>query len=351
MAATQVMIVHGLEHLGIKWAWADYILAPFPGVPIFFAISGFLISASYERNPNLRQYAWNRALRIYPALWLCLFISVLLAIFLGDVEFPVKQGVPWLIAQLSFAQFYNPDFLRGFGVGTLNGSLWTISVELQFYLAVPVIYWLIGREKKDIKLFAAMCLLAVWNVIVINMPQMEGIQRGSVYYKLLLISLPTYLYLFMVGILLQRCYRRFEPFFAGRGVIWLGVYLAAYYPLVLGGFAKTGNGLNPVLAVLLAITVVSFAFTKPNFSRRVLFGNDVSYGIYIYHMPVINSVLALSMAGAGTLMMVVVTTYILAVFSWVLVEKKSLRLKRNPLHVPGEGLVENDGMPKSEALR
>ena len=35
----------------------------------------------------------------------------------------------------------HPDFLRGYGVGVLNGSLWTIPVELQFYALVPLIYW------------------------------------------------------------------------------------------------------------------------------------------------------------------------------------------------------------------
>ena len=56
IAALQVAIVHGVEHLGLRLPFHDVsfeILKAFPGVPIFFVISGFLISASYDRSRSL----------------------------------------------------------------------------------------------------------------------------------------------------------------------------------------------------------------------------------------------------------------------------------------------------------
>lgn len=41
---------------------------------------------------------------------------------------------------MSVVQFYNPDLLRGYGVGVLNGSVWTIPVELQYYAVLPLLY-------------------------------------------------------------------------------------------------------------------------------------------------------------------------------------------------------------------
>ena len=53
------------------------MLALFPGVPVFFLISGLLISRSYETNRNLREYAVNRSLRIFPGLVVCVALNLL----------------------------------------------------------------------------------------------------------------------------------------------------------------------------------------------------------------------------------------------------------------------------------
>ena len=68
-AASQVMLLHGITHLEVDAPLLEQFVAYFPGVPAFFLISGFLISASWERNSDLRIFTANRALRIFPALW------------------------------------------------------------------------------------------------------------------------------------------------------------------------------------------------------------------------------------------------------------------------------------------
>ena len=153
LASIQVAIVHAVDHLHLQLPWQHLtlpLLSSFPGVPIFFFISGFLIAKSYSRQ-SLLAYARNRALRIYPGLWVCLILSVTSIWASGYFQ----QNSPnltdfalWVSSQITLGQFYNPDFLRGYGVGVINGSLWTISVELQFYAIVPILFLLYGKNSR-----------------------------------------------------------------------------------------------------------------------------------------------------------------------------------------------------------
>lgn len=68
-AALQVVIVHLIEHFHAdSLTWFISLIAIFPGVPIFFFISGFLISAAWERNPDVKVFALNRIYRIFTGL-------------------------------------------------------------------------------------------------------------------------------------------------------------------------------------------------------------------------------------------------------------------------------------------
>ena len=144
-AALQVASTHALPYFvpeSRTWYLLRFVEL-FPGVPVFFFVSGFLISKSFERNASPPEYALNRVLRIYPGLIVCFALSVAAAALTGyfnTVRPAPSEWLRWTAAQLSFAQFYNPEFMRHYGVGVLNGSMWTMTVELQFYALVPVLY-------------------------------------------------------------------------------------------------------------------------------------------------------------------------------------------------------------------
>ena len=114
----------------------------------FFAISGFLIFASYERTASLREYFSNRAFRILPGYWLSTVFCVLIGFSMG--HFQVGK---FLIANLTFMNFLHPNIAGVFDLNpannAMNGALWTITIEVMFYLAVPVIIWLCRRLHRD----------------------------------------------------------------------------------------------------------------------------------------------------------------------------------------------------------
>ena len=75
-AALQVAIVHSASYLDINLQFLQF-LNLFPGVPIFFFISGYLIIKSFRNSYKLKNFFYNRILRIYPGLYFCFFITVI----------------------------------------------------------------------------------------------------------------------------------------------------------------------------------------------------------------------------------------------------------------------------------
>ena len=141
IAAFQVLLWHGAVHLKVFDSLFVFLslIFQFPGVPIFFTISGFLISYSLERNNfDLKKYFKNRSLRIFPALWVCTIFTAILLFLFGKMTV-LKDEISWFLAQISFFQFYSSPSLKSWGVGHPNGSLWSIAIELQFYLILPFI--------------------------------------------------------------------------------------------------------------------------------------------------------------------------------------------------------------------
>ena len=98
-AATQVMLFHGAAHLHLSVPFPLSVLAPFPGVPIFFVTSGFLIAASYDRSADLADYARRRVLRLAPGLWGCIAVTSAILLALG-YKVATGAGLTWVVAQM-----------------------------------------------------------------------------------------------------------------------------------------------------------------------------------------------------------------------------------------------------------
>lgn len=333
-AAIQVMIVHGYNHLGLTIGMELMeIITAFPGVPIFFGTSGFLIAASFERNKDLKDYFVNRVLRIYPALWVCFFVSLLIIGWTNNFPGFNSDFVFWCLSQLSIGQFYNPEFLRDFGVGVLNGSLWTIPVELQFYLVLPFLYLLLDKLKNRKYVILLFLLLVLLNQYYI-------IQKYSSFtlpIKLLGVTVFPYLYMFLIGVLLQRNIWFVERYLSNNFIKVLIIFVVIELVLSWLGFKTQGNYLNPISATTLVFLTISAAYTKEAELNGVLRGVDISYGVYIYHMLVVNVLVEYwQFSSLLAFPLMIVITFALAYISWSVVEKPALNFKRK---FSGKGLT------------
>ena len=336
IAAAQVMITHGIEFLGVKispfWNFIYY----FPGVPAFFFISGFLISASWERAEYLRLFAINRVLRIFPGLWLVFFFS-LATILIFDKSFVPQQHIGglilWSIGQLTILQDWNPSFFRSYGAGVVNGSLWTIPVELMFYASTPLIYW-IGRKLKNIDL--ALIVIIVLSFAFQYWMMLTKQQQGPFVHQLLEATPIPWIGMFCVGVLAQRHIGRIYPLVAGRFWYFLATYIAfavlsaylPYYPLLRGRLNSVGM-LNYIAMIGL---ILATAYSYRGLADRVLRRNDISYGVYIFHMPVVNVLIAIGAVGMAGLGWEIAATILCAALSWTFVERRALALRTRALY-------------------
>ena len=345
LAALQVAFHHLLEQLkvepsGIIISSIYKITGLFPGVPIFFFISGFLISKSYENNPRLRSYAKNRILRIYPALILCVTLSIISVFFSGyfsAIELPIAKFIFWIISQITIPGFYNPDFMRGYGSGVLDGPVWTISVELQLYILIPIVYKLVAIFKKDLSK-TIIILIMIFSIInyTFSIFYINPIFKNEIWFKLINISFLPWFYMFFLGVFFQINFTTMHKYLNDKLFYIIGTYILIYYPLNEWCHLNGGNIINPLIYLLLATVIFSFAYSYKNISNKLIKHNDISYGIYLYHMPVCNWFLNIGwLHNMVYLLLSVLLASIISCISWIFVEKPALLLKKysiNPIN-------------------
>jgi peptidoglycan/LPS O-acetylase OafA/YrhL len=235
----------------------------------------------------------------------------------------------WVFGQLTFLQFYNPEFMRGFGVGVLNGALWTIAVELQFYVLTPVLVWLLMRRRS----WFVVALLAS---MAINIWLRLAYDWSDIRIKLLSVSFLPWVYMFMIGALTQVYRHRLSVLLSGLGCWrWVTLLIAYLASMVLIGNVvdNSSNSIHPLAFLLLCALVFHLSTAKLFISKHAIEffqRNDYSYGIYIFHTPVLNVTLYLGFLNAEPnwqLLWINLIPMLLAALSWHIIEKRALGFK------------------------
>ena len=338
LAALQVALTHALPDLGPPAGALRHLLDPalsvVPGVPVFFVISGLLISKSYEFTPSLKDYLRNRCLRIFPGLWVCLLATLALigVIGIGASTGSTRDWLLWWAAQMSLFQHREAPLLAPWQ--RLNASLWTIPVELQFYLALPVLYFVLRLWRHAGRALLATLLLVS---LAAQWAFTHRLMRSDLWVSPEL-TLAPYLWMFLVGVFIQRNWPRLRPYLAGNAHWWLLAYAVVCvlaWRLHLSLTAGTVL-INPFCLAVLAALAVSCALTLPQLAQRILRGRDLSYGLYIYHMLIIALLVRVGAPGGWTAVCAaLLLSLAVALLSWTLVERPFLAHKRRPLHPVG----------------
>lgn len=260
-------------------------------VVAFFIISGFymslIIDTKYGNLPNgTQRFYLNRALRLYPTQWLMLLSYAALyaatktpSFLLGDLRVPFWR---WLYAMFSNTFFFGAEVLPFFDKGNwayVIGPIWSLSIELYFYLLAPFI---VMRRLRTILTFAFIALAFRLALYVSNVPMLPW--RYFFF--------PANLVFFLLGSISYRLYANLK---AWRGMTWVGGGAAI---LLFGSIMFpplwTAPDLDQPLSwafYLIVMISTPFLFSLTANSRIDNFVGQLSYPIYLSHMLVISAVL------------------------------------------------------------
>lgn len=287
----------------------------------FFIVSGFLIFMSYERSSSLKSYFSKRVRRIAPAYVSVIIILFLLLSLLSTLPLSeyFSSGDSWryLLANLTTLNFLHPGLpgvFENHHWSAVDGSLWTIKVEVAFYLSVPIIAFFY-RWFKPVYVLLALFVASTFYFYIMGMLSQH--YQSSLFY-MLQHQLPGQLLLFSGGALL---YYYFDLFKQYRHQLFVLAIITYASQSILPVY--------PLYALSLTIIVIYLATALTYLGHIAKYG-DLSYGIYIWHFPLIQVFIALGLftsniwfgfAGLSTLV------FTAAWLSWHLIEKPFLSKK------------------------
>lgn len=230
----------------------------------------------------------------------------------------VKDLVLFTFGQGTLFQFWTPESLRGYGVGTPNGALWTIGVMLQYYIIAWFFYKLIknrGTITWAIGFIVSLAISITGIFVTHNLIRFEII--GKLYEQTFI----KYFWLFYIGMFIAEFKDRVLPVLIKYWYAFL-IIAAIFFWTGCDIFA----GYYLFWSLFLTIGLIGFAYRFPMLSVKP----DISYGLFLYHMTVVNIFVNFGWIGSWLYVIpVVLIAGLLAYISTITVGRISMEKKNH----------------------
>ncbi|SEG65130.1 Peptidoglycan/LPS O-acetylase OafA/YrhL, contains acyltransferase and SGNH-hydrolase domains [Nonomuraea solani] len=347
-AALGVWLLHVGSNTGVMYregmfAWMMSRLGI--AVPIFFLLSGLLLYRPWARavidntpRPKPLRYLWRRVLRVMPVYWLVTGLALW-----AWSSFDWLGWVKWMLLLQNFFQGDPvPDGLY---------QMWTLPIEMSFYVVLPLLAWLLHRfarrGNRPVRLLVGIGVLPVISIGTVAAARVFEVPQ-------LALLLPYHLVYFACGMAMAVLsvwigHSRVIDSLAPQLLVLAALLYAALSTGLAGPRTLTLPTISQSLwrvtleAAVAVLLVAPFALaSRPDSLRNRVLGNPVaaylgriSYSFFLWHAPVITLQLKLTgappFAGDFTSVAVVsfLATLLLSVGSYHLVEVPALRLGRH----------------------
>ena len=288
LLASEVAFVHAWFTVEPSFNRNPYVMA----VPAFLSISGFLVLQSYSESGAWGVFLRKRALRILPGL----LLSLLLCVALFDLRAAYNSFLNWITGGI----YTLP--------GIANGPLWSLAWEEIAYLLLAAL-WALGAYRRP---------FTIWALLVLSLSICRASTGLDPHTRMILFLGPA----FFTGNLMY-IYR--EPLLKAHQIVpWIFFYIMLQWRFVPD--ANLLGGASLLMVQAFAVVWVGIA----GFKIIPFKIPDLSYGVYIYHMPIILFLYTHFDIKTlpSMLMLLAVTVIPFSLISWYLVEKPALRLKQ-----------------------
>jgi peptidoglycan/LPS O-acetylase OafA/YrhL len=300
IAVIAVVATHTTFFVALRGVHAAQVRFGFISVTVFFVLSAFLLYGPFvharladQPPPSTGAYAWRRFLRVVPAYYVALTI---IALALGFSYVFTAQGIP---TYYGFAQVYRPDWvLRGLP------QAWTLCVEVVFYALLPLWSAMMRRRRaSSVDQKVRQELIACGIVVALSFVYKLAITAtGAIdghYGRPLQLNFLTFMDDFAIGMALATLLDRYPSIAWAVGGVALGIGVVTLGLLGQVGDLRT-NGAPYVVRHYL-IEVIAIGLLAPAMFgdpargvlrrllawRPLLYVGMVSYGIYLWHLAIL----------------------------------------------------------------
>ena len=336
LAIALVVWYHAWLVSGQQCAGLNFLAeAGFLGVDLFFFISGCCLFIPYARAgranrpaPTTRRFFVRRAVKILPSYFLAL--AVFAVVYHARFASP-SEALVQLASHLTFIHTLFP-----LTFGAISGPLWTIGIEVQFYLCFPVICGFFRRA--PLRTYAVMIAVAeIYRLVVGH----AGL--GSTF--VVINQLPAYVDVFGSGMLAAYAFVHFKrPQAANGAQYWYALLSAATFALALGGlsavatisrtadvnaaydFVNAGRiAIGPLCVVLALSTSLALSRWRSLIAApALLFLSTISYNLYLWNLEIAVWYQQAGLPPLATMIAAVVTALLLSTAITYVVERPIL---------------------------
>ena len=290
-------------------------------VDSFFIISGFLIFRSFENSSSLKSYIQKRAKRILPAYVAVIVIFAFALYFVSSVSFREYFNIEFVkyiffnLITLNFLQSTLPGvFVDNPQTAAVNDPLWTIKVEIMFYIVVPFIAYILHKTNKVFAIAAIYLLSILYSAVVVQLTDLLSPEMMIQLEQ----QLPGQIAFFISGAFLYYFYDRFK--YNVTLLLPIATLIVIVHNLVAQVYF--------LYPLALAVIVIYFCLIFKCLGNFGKYG-DFSYGIYIWHFPILQIFTHFRLFDHLWLGVpsVLACVFLVSYLSWHLIEKPFLARK------------------------